>query len=45
MRAPVSHLGIYMGHGYMVDTSRGQVVVRRVYASPTVQVVRLTVVT
>jgi cell wall-associated NlpC family hydrolase len=42
--APATHLGLYMGHGYMVDTSRGYVVVRRVYASPTVRVVRLSVV-
>lgn len=42
--APASHVGIYVGHGYMVDTSRGHVVVRRVYASPTVRVVRLSTV-
>jgi hypothetical protein len=43
--APASHLGLYLGHGYMVDVSAttGQVVVRRVYASPTVRIVRLDV--
>jgi cell wall-associated NlpC family hydrolase len=43
--APASHVGLYMGHGYMVDSSPtlGRVVVRRVFASPTVRIVRLTV--
>jgi cell wall-associated NlpC family hydrolase len=33
------HLGVYLGHGYMVDASAtlGRVVVRRVYAAPSVQ--------
>ena len=37
------HLGIYLGHGYMVDASAklGRVVVRRVYAAPSVRLVRL----
>jgi cell wall-associated NlpC family hydrolase len=41
--APVSHLGLYLGHGYMVDASPtlARVVVRRVFASPTVRIVRL----
>ncbi len=40
-----SHLGLYLGHGYMVDASPslGQVVVRRVFSSPTVRLVRLPV--
>lgn len=43
---PVSHLGLYLGHGYMVDASplHAKVVVRRVYAAPTVQIIRLPVV-
>lgn len=42
---PVSHLGIYLGHGYMADASPslGRVVVRRVFVSPTVRFVRLPV--
>jgi cell wall-associated NlpC family hydrolase len=41
--APASHVGLYLGHGYMVDASPslGRVVVRRVFASPTVRIVRL----
>jgi cell wall-associated NlpC family hydrolase len=37
------HLGIYLGHGYMVDASAtlGRVVVRRVYAAPSIRLVRL----
>lgn len=37
------HLGVYLGHGYMVDASNtlGRVVVRRVYAAPSVRLVRL----
>lgn len=37
------HLGVYLGHGYMVDASStyGRVVVRRVYAAPSVRLVRL----
>jgi hypothetical protein len=44
--APASHVGLYVGHGYMVDASPSlkSVVVRRVYASPTVRVVRLGIV-
>ncbi|MCW2735550.1 NlpC/P60 family protein, partial [Nocardioides sp.] len=40
---PASHLGVYLGHGYLVDASPtlGHVVVRRVFASPTVRIVRL----
>ena len=40
--APAEHLGIYLGHGYMVDSSKvlGRVVLRRVFASPTVRLVR-----
>ncbi len=40
---PASHLGIYLGHGYMVDASPslGRVVVRRVFTSPTVRFLRL----
>ena len=42
---PVSHLGIYLGHGFMADASPslGRVVVRRVFVSPTVRFVRLPV--
>jgi cell wall-associated NlpC family hydrolase len=40
--APANHVGLYLGHGYMVD-SAGRVVVRRVFASSTVRIVRLTV--
>jgi cell wall-associated NlpC family hydrolase len=42
---PASHLGVYLGHGFMVDTAPGpgRVVVRRVYASATVRMVRLAV--
>lgn len=38
-----AHVGLYLGHGYMVDASRtrGAVVVRRVYASGFVSLVRL----
>jgi hypothetical protein len=38
-----AHLGVYIGHGYMVDAPQraGSVVVRRVYASSTVRIVRL----
>lgn len=41
-RSP-SHLGFYFGHGYMIDASKtlGAVVVRRVYASAGVRLVRL----
>jgi hypothetical protein len=41
--APANHLGIYLGHGYMVDASPtlGRVVVRRVFSSSTVRIVRL----
>jgi cell wall-associated NlpC family hydrolase len=44
--APAEHLGIYLGHGYMVDASKvlGKVVVRRVFASATVRLVRPPVV-
>ena len=40
---PASHLGLYLGHGYMIDASAtlGRVVVRRVYAAPSVRLVRL----
>jgi cell wall-associated NlpC family hydrolase len=43
--SPAGHLGIYLGHGYMVDASPtlGRVVVRRVFASSTVRIVRLDV--
>jgi hypothetical protein len=39
---PATHLGYYLGHGYMVDASPSlrRVVVRRVFVSPTVRVVR-----
>jgi cell wall-associated NlpC family hydrolase len=40
--APANHLGLYLGHGYMVD-SASRVVVRRVFASSTVRIVRLAV--
>jgi cell wall-associated NlpC family hydrolase len=42
---PASHIGIYLGHGYMVDASPtlGRVVVRRVFSSATVRIVRLEV--
>lgn len=41
--APASHVGLYLGHGYMVDASPSlrRVVVRRVFVSPTVRFVRL----
>jgi cell wall-associated NlpC family hydrolase len=41
--SPATHLGVYLGHGYMVDASNtfGRVVVRRVYASASVRLVRL----
>lgn len=41
--SPATHLGVYLGHGYMVDASRtmGRVVVRRVYASGFAGLVRL----
>lgn len=40
---PATHLGIYLGHGYMIDASKtlGAVVVRRVYASSFNRLVRL----
>jgi cell wall-associated NlpC family hydrolase len=40
---PASHIAIYLGHGYMVDASPSlrRVVVRRVFVSPTVRLVRL----
>ncbi len=43
--SPASHLGVYLGWGYMVDASPslGRVVVRRVFQSPTVRIVRLPV--
>ena len=43
--APAQHVGLYLGWGYMVDSSKvlGQVVVRRVFASDTVRLVRLPV--
>jgi hypothetical protein len=43
--APANHLGLYIGHGYMVDSSPtlGRVVVRRVFASTTVRIIRLAV--
>jgi cell wall-associated NlpC family hydrolase len=39
---PASHVGYYLGHGYMVDASPSlkRVVVRRVFVSPTVRVMR-----
>ena len=39
---PATHVGLDLGHGYMVDASPSQhrVVVRRVFVSPTVRVVR-----
>jgi cell wall-associated NlpC family hydrolase len=39
---PAQHVGLYLGWGYMVDSSKvlGKVVVRRVFASPTVRLVR-----
>ena len=42
---PASHLGVYLGHGFLVDASPSlhRVVVRRVFASPTVRIVRLAV--
>ena len=41
---PATHMGYYLGHGYMVDASPslGKVVVRRVFVSPTVRFLRLT---
>jgi hypothetical protein len=43
--APAGHIGLYLGHGYMVDVSAttGRVVVRRVYDSTSVRIVRLDV--
>ncbi len=40
---PATHLGLYLGHGYMVDASprQGAVVVRRVYAAGFAGLVRL----
>ncbi|MEX2290902.1 MAG: NlpC/P60 family protein [Mycobacteriales bacterium] len=40
---PATHLGVYLGWGYMADASQthGRVVVRRVYATPSVRLVRL----
>lgn len=42
-RPDTPHLGIYLGHGYMVDASQtlGRVVVRRVYDAPSVHLRRL----
>jgi cell wall-associated NlpC family hydrolase len=42
---PASHVGIYVGNGLMVDASRrlGKVVLRPVWASPTLRLVRLPV--
>ncbi|MDT7538935.1 MAG: peptidoglycan DL-endopeptidase CwlO [Actinomycetota bacterium] len=42
---PASHVGVYLGHGFMVDASPtlGRVVVRRVFSSSTVRIVRLDV--
>ena len=42
---PAGQVGLYMGHGYMVYASPtlGRVVVRRVFAAPTVRIVRLDV--
>ncbi|MCA1710506.1 MAG: NlpC/P60 family protein [Actinobacteria bacterium] len=39
---PASHVGIYLGHGYMIDSSPSlrRVLVRRVFVSPTVRLVR-----
>jgi cell wall-associated NlpC family hydrolase len=39
---PASHVGYYLGHGYMIDASPSlrRVVVRRVFVSPTVRVMR-----
>ncbi|MBK5307810.1 MAG: C40 family peptidase [Frankiaceae bacterium] len=43
--SPANHIGLYLGHGYLVDVSpaTGRVVVRRVYTSATVRIVRLDV--
>jgi cell wall-associated NlpC family hydrolase len=40
---PASHVGIYVGNGLMVDSSRslGKVVLRSVWANPTLHLVRL----
>jgi cell wall-associated NlpC family hydrolase len=40
---PASHVGIYVGHGMMIDDSRslGKVVLRKVWASSSVRLVRL----
>ena len=40
---PASHVGLYVGNGLMVDASRsqGKVVLRAVWASPTLRLVRL----
>jgi cell wall-associated NlpC family hydrolase len=40
---PATHLGVYLGWGYMADasTTNGRVMVRRVYASPVVRLIRL----
>jgi cell wall-associated NlpC family hydrolase len=42
-RPDIPHVGIYLGWGYMADASEklGRVVVRRVYAAPSVRLVRL----
>lgn len=42
---PASHVGVYLGHGFMVDASPSyqRVVVRRVFSSSTVRFVRLPV--
>jgi cell wall-associated NlpC family hydrolase len=39
---PAEHVGVYLGHGYMIDASPSyrKVVVRRVFSSPTVRFVR-----
>ena len=39
----IPHLGVYLGWGYMADASQtlGRVVVRRVYAAPSVRLIRV----
>jgi cell wall-associated NlpC family hydrolase len=39
---PTAHVGIYLGHGLMVDASRllGKVVLRQVWASPSLRLIR-----
>jgi molecular chaperone DnaK (HSP70) len=41
--APTAHVGIYIGNGLMVDASRslGKVVLRRVWASPSLRILHL----